>query len=119
MHTEHCQQFLTDFSQEYPTDFDSIQTANARFHCSQDLVMPEKVMLLYQPPHSPQVNSTEQLWEWAKGEIATQMFPTLAVWKETLNQLFLSKSNAFFASLTGRSFIVDALQKIGMVPNTI
>jgi transposase len=80
--------------------------------------MPDKVMLLYQPPHSPQVNSAEQWWDWAKGEIANQIFPNLAVLKKILNQLFLSKPKAFFAALTRRSFIFDALQKIGMVPDT-
>ena len=119
VNTENFQQFLNDFSQEYPTDFHVIQTDNARFHCSNDLVMPDNMMLLHQPPNSPQVNSTEQVWEWAKGEIANQLFPTLAVLKQTLNQLFLSKPKAFFASLTRRSFISDALQKIGMLSDTI
>ena len=80
--------------------------------------MPDNVMLLYQPPHSPQVNSSEQLWEWAKGEIANQLFPNLEVLKKTLNQLFLCKPQAFFAALTRRSFIFDALQKVGMIPDT-
>ena len=116
--SENFQQFLNDFSQQYPTDFHVIQTDNARFHCSNDLVMPDNVMLLYQPPNSPQVNSSERLWEWAKDEIANQIFPTLESLKRVLNQLFLSKPKAFFASLTHRSFIFDALQKIGMVPDT-
>jgi hypothetical protein len=38
--------------------------------------------------------------------------------QKRLKQLFLSKSKAFFASLTSRKFIFDALQKIGMVPDT-
>lgn len=116
--TENFQQFLNDFSQQYPTDFHVVQTDNARFHCGNDLLMPDNVMLLYQPPHSPQVNSAEQLWGWAKGEIAKQIFPNVEVLKKTLNQLFLSKPKAFFASLTCRSFIFDALQEIGMLPDT-
>ena len=118
VNTANFQQFLNDFSQRYPTDFHVIQTDNARFHCGNELMMPDNVMLLYQPPPSPQVNSSEQLWDWAKGEIANQLFPNLEVLKKTLNQLFLSKPKAFFASLTRRNFIFDALQKIGMLPDT-
>lgn len=118
VNTENLQQFLNDFSQRYPTDFHVIQTDNARFHCGNELMMPDNVMLLYQPPPSPQVNSSEQLWDWAKGEIANQLFLNLEVLKKTLNQLFLSKPKAFFASLTRRNFIFDALQKIGMLPDT-
>jgi len=116
--TENFQQFLNDFAQQNPTDFHVIQTDNARFHCGDELIMPDNVMLLYQPPHSPQVNSAEQLWDWAKGKIANQIFPNLEVLKKTLNQLFLSTPKAFFASLTCRGFIFNALQKIGMVSDT-
>jgi transposase len=119
VNTENFQQFLNDFSQQHPTDFQVIQTDNARFHGGTELIMPATVMRLYQPPHSPQVNSAEPLWDWAKGEIANQIFPNLEVLKKTLNQLFLSKPKAFFASLTRSNFIFDALQKIGMVPDTI
>ena len=118
VNTENFQQFLNDFSQQYPIDFPVIQTDRARFDCGNELIVPANVMRLYQPPHSPQVNSAEQLWDWAKGEIANQIFPNLEVLKKTLNPLFLSKPKAFFASLTRRSFIFDALQKIGMIPDT-
>jgi transposase len=118
VNTENYQQFLNDFSQRYPTDFHVIQTDNARFHCGNELIMPDNVMLLYQPPNSPQVNSSEQLSEWVKGEISNQIFPNLEVLRKTLNQLFLSKPKAFFASLTSRKFIFDALQKIGMASDT-
>lgn len=79
--------------------------------------MPDNVMLLYQPPHSPQVNSTERLWQWSKGEISNQIFPNLDALKVMLRNLFLSKPIAFFSSLTHREFIFKALQKIGMIPN--
>jgi hypothetical protein len=81
--------------------------------------MPDNVMLLYQPPHSPQVNSSEQLWDWSKDEIANRGFPGLDCLKLTLKELFSSKQISFFSSLTSRGFIRDALQKIGMIPAII
>ena len=118
VNTENFQHFLNDFSEQYPHDFHVIQTDNASFHRANDLRMPDNVMLLYQPPHSPQVNSSEQLWDWSKDEIANRVFPSLDALKLTLKELFLSKPKAFFSSLTNRGFILDALQKIGMVPAT-
>lgn len=117
VNTENFQQFLDDFSERYPHDFHVIQADNASFHRANDLVMPDNVMLLYQPPHSPQVNSTERLWQWSKGEIANQIFPNLDALKVMLRNLFLSKPKAFFSSLTHREFIFKALQKIGMIPD--
>jgi transposase len=118
VNTENFQQFLNDFSQKYPTDFHVIQTDNASFHRSQDLEMPDNVMLIYQPPHSPQVNSSERLWQWSKGQTANKVFNDLDSLKSTLKELFLSKPKAFFSSLTHRNFIISALQKIGMIPAT-
>ena len=119
VNTDHFQQFLDDFSQCYPHDFHVIQVDNARFHRSDDLIMPDNIMLLYQPPYSPQVNPSERLWQWSKGEISDTLFSNLEALKATLNHLFLSKPKEFFASLTHRQFISDALQKIGMLPNNI
>lgn len=117
VNADHFQQFLEDFSQCYPQDFHVIQVDNARFHRSNDLVMPDNVMLLYQPPYSPQVNPSERLWQWSKEEISNTIFSNLEALKSTLNDLFLSKPKEFFASLTHRQFIADALRKIGMLPN--
>lgn len=75
LHTDHFRQFLDGFSMQYPNDFHLLQTDNAGFHCANDLVMSDNVMLLYQPPHSSQVNPAEPLWEWAKSEIANPIFP--------------------------------------------
>ena len=116
VNTENFQQFLNDFSQKYPKDFHVVQTDNARFHCSNDLIMPDNVMLLYQPPHSPQVNPSEQLWQWSKGEISNKLFTGIDHLKTTLSDLFKSKPKGFFASLTSRNFILCALQKIGILP---
>lgn len=118
VNTENFQQFLEDFSEKYPKDFHVIQTDNATFHRANDLVIPDNLMLIYQPPHSPQVNSSERLWQWSKGEIANKLFRDLDHLKTTIHALFESKPKSFFASLTARNFIYNALEKIDMLPIT-
>lgn len=61
VNTENFQQFLNNVSQKYPKDFHVIQVDNASFHRAKSLITPDNVMLLYQPPYSPQVNSSERL----------------------------------------------------------
>lgn len=107
------QAYLEGFAARHPEDFHVIQVDNAPFHCSKDLLMPDNVMLLYQPPHSPQVNPAERLWQWAKGQVANRLFEDLAALKATVKDLFASQSNDFFASLTHRDFICHALEKTG------
>lgn len=59
VNTDNFQQFLNDFSKKCPKKFHVVQTDNASFHCAENLMMADNVMLLYQPPHSPQVNPSE------------------------------------------------------------
>ena len=116
VNTENFQQFLNDFSQKYPKDFHVVQTDNARFHCSNDLIMPDNAMLLYQPPHSPQVNPSEQLWQWSKGEISNKLFTGIDHLKTTLSDLFKSKPKEFFCLINFEKLYFMCIAKIGMLP---
>lgn len=50
-----CQQFLDEFSQAYPNTLNILQVDNGRFHTSHSLVVPENVIVLFQPPYCLQV----------------------------------------------------------------
>ncbi|MCX7113540.1 MAG: IS630 family transposase [Proteobacteria bacterium] len=76
MNADGFQAFLDGFAEKHPADFHVMQVDNARFHTAARLVLPDNVMLLYQPPYSPEVNPIEQVWGWAKGEIAGEIFET-------------------------------------------
>ena len=66
-------------------------------------------MLLYQPPYSPEVNPIEQVWAWAKGEIAGEIFETLDDLKRRVNAVIEGPGEALFKSIVHRQFILDAL----------
>ena len=51
------------FAQEYPEELHIIQLDNGRLHQSLDLAIPPNVVLLFQPPYSPQVNPIDRFWE--------------------------------------------------------
>ncbi|WP_255397068.1 hypothetical protein [Tolypothrix sp. NIES-4075] len=66
-------------------------------------------MLLFQPPHTPEVNPIERLWKEIKKTLRWECFQTLdelreAVWKQ-LDQL----SAYQVKSITGWDFILEAL----------
>ncbi|MGC8714225.1 MAG: transposase [Leptodesmis sp.] len=54
------QAFLDEFSKAYSDSLNILQVDNGRFHTSNDLVVPETVILLFQPPYCPELNPTEQ-----------------------------------------------------------
>lgn len=115
VNTDNFQRFINEFAADHPNDFHVIQVDNASFHCANKLIMPDNAMLLYQPPHSPQVNSAERLWQWSKGELANEIFHDLDELKEVVKNLFASVSRKFIASLTSQTFILNALAKAGMI----
>jgi transposase len=114
MNTEGFQEFINRFSEKYPLEFHIMQVDNARFHTSAKLELPDNVMLLYQPPYSPEVNPIEQVWGWAKGKIAGEILETVEQLKERVNGIIADAGNAVLKSIIHREFILNALQQAGI-----
>ncbi len=55
--------FLELFSETDPNELHIIQLDNGGLHKALSLNIPENIILLFQPPYSPQVNPIERLWE--------------------------------------------------------
>ena len=47
---------LREFARAYPEDLHIIQLDNGPLHTAKKLQVPPKIVLLKQPPHSPEVN---------------------------------------------------------------
>ncbi|GAB4303987.1 MAG: hypothetical protein Fur0025_45570 [Oscillatoriaceae cyanobacterium] len=108
------EKFLKLFSQKYPDDYHIIQVDNAPSHTSECLEIPENIILLFQPPYSPEVNPIERLWQYLKGFLKwlvhEQLEPLRVKVGEILNQL----SAEIIRSLTGWDFILNALSLSGL-----
>lgn len=61
--TDMMTRFLSQVSQEFAAYFVVMQVDGASYHQSQDLVIPENIRLILQPPRSPELNPTEHIWE--------------------------------------------------------
>ena len=114
MNTGGFQEFINRFSEKYPLEFHIMQVDNAKFHTTAKLELPDNIMLLYQPPYSPEVNPIEQVWGWAKGEIAGEIFETVERLKERINGIIADGGNAALKSIIHRKFILNALQQAGI-----
>lgn len=106
--------FLKAFSEQASQDFHVLQVDNARFHTSEELALPDNVMLLYQPPYSPEVNPQEQVWSWLKGKMAGEIFASVEDLKRRVQGLIAGTGNRMFQSITHRDFILEALKQVGI-----
>lgn len=100
MNADGFQALLDGFAARHPADFHVLQVDNARFHTAGRLELPDNVMLLYQPPYSPEVNPIEQVWAWAKGEIAGEIFETVGDLKHRVNAIIAGAEEAAFKSIS-------------------
>ena len=55
--------YLQLLSIQYPEQLHIIQVDNAAAHNLDSSELPDKVILLFQPPACPSVNPTERVWE--------------------------------------------------------
>lgn len=85
--TEMMNLFLEQVSQEFADYFIVMQVDRAVWHRSDALLVPENIRLLLQPPHSPELNPTEHLWEELREKhFYNQVFESIDAVMDTLCQ---------------------------------
>ena len=113
--TQCYQRFLDEFSKAYPDSVNILQVDNGRFHKGKDLIVPENVILLFQPPYCPELNPIERLWEHLKADLKWTFFKTLAQLQTKVDQLLAELTPEVVTSITGYSFILNALSALNTV----
>jgi len=108
------EKFLELFSQSYPEDFHIIQVDNGSFHSSLQLQIPNNIILLFQPSHTPQVNPIERLWEEIKEQLSWELFDNLEALRVAVEEILAKLSKKVIASVTGWDFILEALSVSGI-----
>ena len=101
--------YLEQLAQHYPHQLHVIQLDQGSLHPAKTLQLPDHVVLLFQPPHSPQLNPIERLWQHLKDHLSWQIFDRLDDLREVLSERLKALTSAVIASLTGYDFILSAL----------
>lgn len=101
--------FLELFSQKYPEELHFIQLDNGRFHYTKDLQIPDNIILIFQPPYTPEVNPIERLWRYLKDRLQWYVFENLDLLRITLDKILNQLTLSIVSSITCYPFIVDAL----------
>jgi DDE superfamily endonuclease len=61
--TEMMNLLLNQVAQEFADYFVVMQVDGAAYHTGKDVVVPENIRLIVQPPRSPELNAVEHVWE--------------------------------------------------------
>ena len=54
--------FLKGLSEEFPDDIIILACDNASWYSSEDLQIPENIIIVFIPPYTPEMNPIEQIW---------------------------------------------------------
>ena len=82
---------------------------NGPLHKAKKLQLPPNIVLLFQPSHSPELNPIERLWEHLKGQLKWQVFKDLKHLQSRVSELLKNLEPEVITSLTGWTYILDAL----------
>lgn len=103
------QRFLNEFSATYSDTLNILQVDNGAFHKAKGLIIPDNIILLFQPAYCPELNPIERLWQHLKKDLRWELFKDLTQLQTKVGQLLSQLTTETVASITGYSFIVDAL----------
>jgi DDE superfamily endonuclease len=101
--------FLELLSAEYPDVLNVIQLDQAPAHSSQKLQIPENIVLLYQPSHSPELNPIERVWEDLKIDFKGENYANLDELRAAIRETLGYMTPEWIASLTQYPYIMKAL----------
>ena len=109
MNTDCFQCFLDGFSETFSDSMNVFITDNAGIHKAKRLIIPENIRFIFLPPYSPELNPIERFWQYIKKDIKGEIFSDLAEMKDYIADILKKCSAKTIKSLTGFSYISDAL----------
>ena len=109
LNREYFQQFLDELSQPLGDTVAVMQLDRAPAHRAKALEWPENIIPIFQPPHCPELNAIERLWQHLKGQWKGETFPSLEALRQRVNQELSQLNPSQVKSLTSFDFILDAL----------
>jgi len=104
--------FLDNLAAEYPEHLNVVQLDNGKFHHSSQLKIPDNILLVFQPPYSPELNPIERVWQYIKQELSWGLYDNLDEIKEKVRSFLEEFSTETTASIAGWDYILSALATV-------
>ncbi|NMG19820.1 hypothetical protein DP116_10240 [Brasilonema bromeliae SPC951] len=106
---DYFQEFLNWLSHELGSDYAILQIDQAPAHISSAIRWPKNVIPLLQPPHSPEFNPIERLWQFLKRSPKNELFSDLQALRDRLQEMFDQLTLQQVMSVSSYNFILEAL----------
>jgi DDE superfamily endonuclease len=107
--------FLHHLSGLYANSLNIIQVDGAPAHIAWEIEIPDNIILMFQPPHSPELNPIERLWQDIKRDFKGANFANLDALRAAITEVLNDITPEWIASLTQYPFIINALSVAGII----
>ncbi len=95
------QQYLEELSAYKPDEFKVLILDNGAFHKAKTLCIPKNIKLIFIPPYSPELNSSEKMWQYLKDKMANKIFKTIDDLSNHIAQTYQNLTDEIVQSITG------------------
>ena len=86
-----------------------IQLDNSTAHTAKKIQIPNNIILFFQPPHSPEINPIERVWQYIKKRLSWEIYENLEDLRQNVRNILNNLEDKIIASLTGWDYIVEAI----------
>lgn len=112
--TDCFEAFLQLVAKPYADSMLIIQLDQAGWHRARRLPVPDNLILMFQPPHCPECNPIEQVWQYLKKRLRWRRPQSLTALRDLIRDRLLDLTPAIVAAITGRKSILEALSVAGI-----
>jgi len=107
--SENFQQYIDALSAQLGEEIAIIQLDQAGAHITSALNWPENLIPICQPPHSPELNPIERVWEFIKATLKGKRFSKIEELRNHVQQILAEITPERIMSLSSYNFILEAL----------
>ena len=106
--------FLELVAEKFADSILILQLDNGGFHKKKKLKIPNNIILMFQPPHCPESNPIEQVWQYLKKGLRWKLPSSLEELRVLIGEQLEKMDLRVIASITGRKYILEALSVVGI-----
>ena len=103
------QVYINQLSAQYADSINIIQLDNSTAHTAKKIQIPNNIILFFQPPHSPEINPIERVWQYIKKRLSWEIYENLEDLRQNVRNILNNLEDKIIASLTGWDYIVEAI----------
>jgi hypothetical protein len=107
--------FLQLVAEQFPQFLNVIQVEGAPVHIAQTIHIPDNIVLIFQPAHSPELNPIERLWLDLKIDLRGANFANLDQLRLAIREILSYMTPEWIASLSQFPFIIKALSDASII----